>query len=530
MSEDSHLLASEQQTPNYGYGSLASTRINPNIHGRGDDNYDHDPKSGNVSSYDSYDNYDDRETTTTITTSTTSSSTTLHLYNHGPASPSSSSLRARLQIPLLCYVRVMEPISYYSIFPYIAQMTTHNGNLPDSDIGFYTGVFESLFSAVQALVLIFWGSMADRVGYKRMLVCSLSGMAIAPVLFGLSTSLWQMAVFRCLNGAFAGSNIILRSMLMHRCTPKTQVRAFSWYTFADNFALFVGPMMGGALADPVAQYPAIFKGISFFESFPYVLPGLVGGAACASAAIIAIFFIDDANDVARREDSDAGLSSSRPSLHKLVRAPGVLTLLCMLMSVKVLVSSMMAVSNTALYTPVGKGGMGYTSRQIALLITAQGGAETVWLLLVFPSLHRRVGTKGILYWCAAMFVAVFASYTSMSATLRYGWQAGQAWHWVAWLGVVIFGSGTLMAGTSGQLALQNLAPNPRALGTLNAVAETCVSIVKTVTPAASTTIFAIGVRTQALEGYLIWAILIFISPMVLVTAKWLPSWTDSRHK
>ena len=424
----------------------------------------------------------------------------------------------------------MEPISYYSIFPYIAQMTTHNGNLPDSDIGFYTGVFESLFSAVQALVLIFWGSMADRVGYKRMLVCSLSGMAIAPVLFGLSTSLWQMAVFRCLNGAFAGSNIILRSMLMHRCTPKTQVRAFSWYTFADNFALFVGPMMGGALADPVAQYPAIFKGISFFESFPYVLPGLVGGAACASAAIIAIFFIDDANDVARREDSDAGLSSSRPSLHKLVRAPGVLTLLCMLMSVKVLVSSMMAVSNTALYTPVGKGGMGYTSRQIALLITAQGGAETVWLLLVFPSLHRRVGTKGILYWCAAMFVAVFASYTSMSATLRYGWQAGQAWHWVAWLGVVIFGSGTLMAGTSGQLALQNLAPNPRALGTLNAVAETCVSIVKTITPAASTTIFAIGVRTQALEGYLIWAILMCISPMVLVTAKWLPSWTDSGHK
>ena len=61
---------------------------------------------------------------------------------------------------------MMEPLAFYSIFPYIAQMTQYNGNMPESDVGFYSGLFESLFSAVQALILIFWGSMTDRVGGK----------------------------------------------------------------------------------------------------------------------------------------------------------------------------------------------------------------------------------------------------------------------------------------------------------------------------------------------------------------------------
>jgi len=86
---------------------------------------------------------------------------------------SGSSSRPKVQILLLCYARLMEPLAFYSIFPYIAQMTQHVGQLPESDIGFYSGLFESLFSAVQATVLIFWGSMADRVGGKTVLVYSL---------------------------------------------------------------------------------------------------------------------------------------------------------------------------------------------------------------------------------------------------------------------------------------------------------------------------------------------------------------------
>lgn len=435
------------------------------------------------------------------------------------------SLRARLQIPLLCYVRMMEPLAFYTIFPYIAQMTKHNGNIPDTDVGFYTGVFESLFSAVQAVVLIFWGSMADRVGYKYMLVCSLSGMAGGPVLFGFSTSLWQMALFRGMAGMFSGSNIIVRSMLMHLCTPETQARTFSWYVFADNFALFVGPLLGAALVHPVSQYPAVFKGLSLFQHFPYALPGIITGAICATGAAVTFLFIDDSKDskerpeaVPRGEESQ----SRRPAIGKLIKAPGVIAALCTLMHVKLLVSSMVAVSTTALYTPVPLGGMGYYPRQIATLIAAQGLGDAIWLLLVFPFLHRRFGTRSILYLCAAMFPLVFADYGAMNELLRNGSKVAQAWYWVALVGLVILGSGVLMANASGQLALQNMSPDPQVLGTLNAIAESCTSIVKTVTPAASTAVYAIGVREQILRGHLAWFILILVSPALFATAQWLP--------
>ena len=46
----------------------------------------------------------------------------------------------KLQIALLCYARVVEPIAYFSIFPFINEMVQVVGNLDEGDVGFYTGV------------------------------------------------------------------------------------------------------------------------------------------------------------------------------------------------------------------------------------------------------------------------------------------------------------------------------------------------------------------------------------------------------
>jgi len=53
--------------------------------------------------------------------------------------------------------------------------------------------------------MIPWGRAADRFGRKPILVISLIGVAIATALFGLSTELWHMILFRCIAGAFAGT-------------------------------------------------------------------------------------------------------------------------------------------------------------------------------------------------------------------------------------------------------------------------------------------------------------------------------------
>lgn len=46
-----------------------------------------------------------------------------------------------------------------SIIPYINFMIERVGGLHPEDVGFYSGLIESLFSATQMLVMIFWGKV-----------------------------------------------------------------------------------------------------------------------------------------------------------------------------------------------------------------------------------------------------------------------------------------------------------------------------------------------------------------------------------
>ena len=64
---------------------------------------------------------------------------------------------------------------------------------------------ESLFALTQMTVMIAWGRAADRLGRKPVLVFSLAGVSIAIALFGLSKTVWQMILFRCCAGVFAGT-------------------------------------------------------------------------------------------------------------------------------------------------------------------------------------------------------------------------------------------------------------------------------------------------------------------------------------
>jgi Major Facilitator Superfamily len=140
----------------------------------------------------------------------------------------------KLQIFLLCYCSLVEPIAYFSIFPFINQMIKETGSVEEEDVGFWSGMIESLFSLVQMLLMIFYGRMADRLGRKPVLIFSLTGIAITTSLFGMSKKLWQMIAFRCAAGLFAGSVVTVRAMITENCTAKTQARAFSFYAFTRN--------------------------------------------------------------------------------------------------------------------------------------------------------------------------------------------------------------------------------------------------------------------------------------------------------
>ncbi|RSM17749.1 hypothetical protein CDV31_003356 [Fusarium ambrosium] len=431
----------------------------------------------------------------------------------------------KLQIFLLCYARMTEPIAFFCIFPFIAQMVQENGHLPTSDVGFYSGLIESLFSATQMLVLISWGRLADRIGRKPILVITLVGTAVGPALFGMAKTLPQMILFRCLAGVFSGSSLVIRTMISEHSTPETQARAFSWFAFAGNLGLFIGPIIGGVLANPATQYPGSFGKNKFFLEYPYALPGFVTGVISATSALTSALFLKETlKKQGTDELSHREITSSKPPLStwQLLKAPGVSIVLWVYGHAMFLAFAFTAIMPVVLYTPVDMGGVEFDSFKISMYMAVQGASQAMWLVLAFPALQHRFGTKGVMKMCGFAYPFFFAGYILLNTLLRADTHLTTVLFWTFGAVVAVIGPGVSMAFTGVQLAVNDVAPDSHVLGTLNAVALTLSSGIRSIVPGAATAIYAIGVRGQILWGHLAWVILIPLAAAFAVACEYLP--------
>ncbi|KAJ6073169.1 hypothetical protein N7467_011254 [Penicillium canescens] len=444
----------------------------------------------------------------------------------------------KVQILLLCYARIIEPLAFFSIFPYVNQMIQSNGGIADTDVGFYSGLIESLFSLTQAIVMIFWGRAADRFGRKPVLVFSLFGVTFATGLFGMAKTIPQMALFRCLAGVFAGTIVTIRTMIAEHSTPKTQAQAFSWFAFSGNLGIFLGPLLGGSLADPVRQYPGVFGAVRFFQNYPYALSSLVVALVGATAAISSACFVKetlekdpDATDGDEEEaTSDAPVQRGDLSTWQLLKSPGVGMVIYTYGHIMVLAFAYTAVIPVFWFTPASLGGYGFTSLQISLMMGLSGAAQAAWLLLVFPPLQRKIGTNGVIRLCATAYPFFFLCCPLGNVLLRMGTEASVKAFWIFVPVVLVVGCGVSMSFTAIQLAVNDSAPSPKVLGTLNALALTGVSGLRAFCPALFTTLFAIGARTQAVGGYAIWILMLLLAAGFSVVARYLPEPQKSRKR
>ncbi|KAH7033699.1 major facilitator superfamily domain-containing protein [Microdochium trichocladiopsis] len=436
----------------------------------------------------------------------------------------------RGQVMLLCYARMVEPIAFFSIFPYINQMLERNGSLAPADVGFYSGLIESMFSLTQMCVMMFWGHAADRFGRKPILVFSLVAVSVATALFGLAQSIWQMVLFRCVAGVFAGTIVTIRVMITEHSTQATQARTFSWFAFAGNLGILFGPLLGGVLADPAAQYPAVFAGVPFFEKFPYALSSFVVGLIGLSAAVTSALFVEETLPAEVRaataahnaivEDSeqqqDPNGNSNKPpeqqTWRSLLREPGVGAAFYTYGHVMILAFAYTAIVPVFWYTPPELGGFGFTYLLISSFMALNGFSQATWLLLIFPRLQRRFGTNGVIQGCAVAWPFFFALMPFLNTLLRIGTPFADNLFWTIAVVAMLVGPGVAMAFTGIQLLLNDVAPDPLALSTLNAMALALTSGLRSFSPALFTSIFAFSVNNQwLLAGHFSWLVLLLIA-------------------
>ncbi len=102
-----------------------------------------------------------------------------------------------------------------------------------------------------------WGTMGDRYGRKAMVVRAIFGLALSQVLIGFSQNVYQLFLFRVVQGGISGF-IAASLALVSTSTPKDKIGfALGFMQSSSAGGMVLGPFVGGILADLVG-YRQIF--------------------------------------------------------------------------------------------------------------------------------------------------------------------------------------------------------------------------------------------------------------------------------
>jgi MFS family permease len=145
------------------------------------------------------------------------------------------------------------------------------------------GVLLAVYDGAEVLLKPVFGSLADRVGARPVLLGGLLAFAAASAAFVLAGDPAWVGLARFGQGAAAAAFSPAAGVLVARLTPNTgQGRGFGRYGAWKGLGYTLGPVLGGVLI-AVGGYPLLFTTLAVLG---VVVAGWAapGGACCAAAA------------------------------------------------------------------------------------------------------------------------------------------------------------------------------------------------------------------------------------------------------
>ncbi|CAO1625044.1 unnamed protein product [Jaminaea pallidilutea] len=464
----------------------------------------------------------------------------------------------KLQIFILCLIRLAEPTAIFIIFPTINwQLQEALPHVEPSRIGYYSGLIESAFSLVQFIVSPLWGRLSDRIGRKPVLIASLMGLAISMNAFGLARSFLAITLARCVNGLFGGSIGSVKTILGESTDKTNNARAFSLLPIMFSVGSIVGPFLGGQLSHPADKFG--FLNFDFLQRHPYWFPCGVVSVYILFAAVIAGLFLEETLSTKRRKQEADSLrqdanqqrseqqqqqqngSSSRteggengerqrllsaedeeeeanrleqraeeedtkfasPSIRSLLTAERVKILTTQAL-INFLNICWVSLIPLFCFEQVKDGGVGLTQEGVGHLLASNGALSILVQVLLFPWAEQRLGGPLPVYKISLVFF--IPAFSSLPVARLLMIHSGVQASWASLIAGTAFKATTGMAVVCATLLVNNCAPKG-SLGTLNGVSQSFGSLARAIGPTASTSLFAFC-STHDGFGWVIWAVLI----------------------
>ncbi|KAF8267055.1 major facilitator superfamily domain-containing protein [Lactarius quietus] len=441
------------------------------------------------------------------------------------------------QILVLLVLQLCEPITALSINPYINQLVSE---LPivggdERKVGYYTGLIVSLYFVAEAVTVLQWSRLSDKLGRKPVLLCGLIGTTVSSLLFGLSRSFWALVFSRCLNGMLNGNTGVMKSMMAELTDETNMARGFSLISVAWGVGGTIGPFIGGVLSRPQDRWPNLFSH-PFWGEYPYFLPCLATATyALLSFSLAAIFLKETVNSepVMKRNTNHARVGegelldgsvkdTEKPlPLRALLTRPVVVSVAnyCVIGLQDVIAE---AVIPLVWSTSVEFGGLGMNPASIGLWLAGYGFLNGVFQFVAFPRFVGRFGPRRIFIASILCFFPVYMMFPFENLALRHSSRSlntATAFLIVLQLSAISFAD---MGFSTIFMYISSAAPNKRSLGATNGVAQMMVSIQRAVGPATAASLFAFSLDHNILGGNFVYVVLLVIVWAGLGVAVQLP--------
>jgi len=137
----------------------------------------------------------------------------------------------------------------------------------------FGGFLGSVYSILQFICAPLWGALSDRIGRRRVLLISISGIALSYLLWFFGAVFWVFLLARILGGAMGGNISVATAAIADVTTREKRSRGLALVGIAFGLGFIVGPAIGGlsSMLDLTAVAPVL----SSFGVNPFSVPALI---------------------------------------------------------------------------------------------------------------------------------------------------------------------------------------------------------------------------------------------------------------
>ncbi|KAJ2659435.1 hypothetical protein IWW48_003480 [Coemansia sp. RSA 1200] len=320
------------------------------------------------------------------------------------------------KLMVLLAVRLAEPIGMTLILPFMYQMVGGFDIVHDpKDISFYASILMASFSIFQALTIMRWGILSDRIGRRPVILLGLLGNLLTFVLFGVSRSFKWALVARSLNGMFTGNSVVIKSVVAEISDSTNRARIMALLPLMWNLGMMLGGAVGGAFVDPVEKYPWLFGGSVLFREYPYLLPCLPTSSAGEPATETTALVLDAQNE----EGRDQPVVTERTPSKWDILTPTVIRVLVTntLMYLAIAMHNQLYPIYAA--TDIADDGLGMDAQSIGYTLTFCGILVVYFQLVMYPILAAKHGALAC-YRRGLLLLALFSTtFPLLSILVKY---------------------------------------------------------------------------------------------------------------